>query len=412
MTPYGLPADLVGGKASYFDNPRKVPLAEYSFDEITPDGVDDAAGRLKRFAPLIEKAFPETAANGGLIESPLRETDALKKELCPGSGGRLLVKLDSELPIAGSVKARGGIYEVLRTAEDIALENGVIDEGGDYSALLGRRDVFSRYSVQVGSTGNLGLSIGIMSAALGFRTEVHMSREAKEWKKELLRSRGAKVTEYDGDYGEAVRRGREKAESDPLCHFVDDERSADLFLGYATAGERLRKQLEDMDVAVDSGHPLCVYLPCGVGGAPGGITYGLKRIFGDDVKAYFVEPTACPCVTLGILSGENEKISVTDIGLSGVTDADGLAVSRPSGLVCRAVSGLVEGFFTVEDGALPELTRLIWKTENVFIEPSSCVAIDAYRRSAELTDENATHVIWATGGSLVPQIVREKVLFG
>lgn len=108
---------------------------------------------------------------------------------------------------------------MLTHAEKLALEAGLLTTADDYRKLLTPefKQFFSQFSIAVGSTGNLGMSIGIMSARIGFKVTVHMSADARAWKKAKLRSHGVTVVEYEEDYGVAVEQGRKAAESDPNC---------------------------------------------------------------------------------------------------------------------------------------------------------------------------------------------------
>lgn len=396
--------------------------------EISEADIAEAENRLERFAPFIMKCFPETIPQNGMIESALVPVEKMKKCLEEAYDikipGTLLVKQDSHLAVAGSVKARGGIYEVLKHTEDLALAAGLITEDSDYSCLATEecRKFFSQYTIQVGSTGNLGLSIGIASAAIGYEVIVHMSADAKQWKKDLLRSHGAKVVEYDSDYSEAVKTGRKESDANPKSYFVDDENSKNLFMGYAVAAKRLQKQLIEQKMIIDEEHPMFVYIPCGVGGAPGGVAFGLKTIWGDHVHVFFVEPVQAPCMVLGMASGLHNDICVQDVGLTGLTHADGLAVGRPSGFVGKVMEPLLSGEFTMEDKWLYQHMRELLDTEGIFIEPSSCAAFDGpikiindeetkkYLKKYNLVDkmEKSVHIAWATGGRLVPEAIREE----
>ena len=410
-------------------NPKKISWEDAKDDlGVSSREIDDAQARLERFAPFIMRCFPETLDKKGIIESALVPIPEMKAYLEDAYhveiGGKLLLKQDSHLAVAGSVKARGGIYEVLKHTEDLALEAGIITMDEDYSKLADEecRQFFEQYTIQVGSTGNLGLSIGIASAAVGYQVIVHMSADAKQWKKDLLRSHGVKVVEYESDYSEAVKQGRKESDANPKSYFVDDENSKNLFLGYAVAARRLKGQLENLGVTVDKEHPLFVYIPCGVGGAPGGVTFGLKEQWGDFVHVFFVEPTQAPCMLLGMTSGLHNAVCVQDVGLTGQTHADGLAVGRPSGFVGKVMEPLLSGEFTLEDRWLYEYMRALWDTENIFIEPSSCAAFEGplkltvYEETKEyIINENltgkmnlATHIVWATGGSLVPDEIRQE----
>jgi len=214
-----------------------------------------------------------------------------------------------------------------------------------------------------------------------------------------------------------VAAGRKASENDPTSYFVDDENSTSLFLGYAVAALRLQQQLKAAGIVVEREHPLFVYLPCGVGGGPGGVVFGLKQIYGDNVHCFFAEPTHSPAMLLGLMTGKCEKVSAQDFGVDNITAADGLAVGRPSGLVCRMMKHLLTGVYTVEDDLLFRLLAQLDKTENLQLEPSALAGMPGPCRLMQEENmiqwlkkkglsqymDNATHLVWATGGSMVPK---------
>ncbi|WP_421285933.1 D-serine ammonia-lyase [Aeromonas veronii] len=410
-------------------NPNATTLAVgLPYVGLDSRNVADASARLARFAPYMCEAFPETRASNGILESEIAAIPAMQRTLNERYGvevtGKLLLKKDSHLPISGSIKARGGIYEVLTHAEQLAIKAGLLREEDDYRKLFSDefRQFFSQYSIAVGSTGNLGMSIGIMSAKLGFTVTVHMSADAREWKKRKLREHGVIVVEYAEDYGVAVEQGRKEAERDPNCFFIDDENSRTLFLGYSVAGERVKKQFDEMGIKVDAEHPLFVYLPCGVGGGPGGVAFGLKLAFGDNVHCFFAEPTHSPCMLLGVHTGLHDAIAVQDLGIDNLTAADGLAVGRASGFVGRAMERLLNGFYTLSDQEMYDLLGLLARDEQITLEPSALAGMAGPWRVAAnpewltvrsfdaATMAQATHLVWATGGGMVPAEEMAKYL--
>ncbi|MEI7969642.1 MAG: D-serine ammonia-lyase [Betaproteobacteria bacterium] len=406
-----LPAALGAARPFVWCNPAWRPAAPVLGQLAFTRADVQAAQRLwQRAAPLLQRLFPELAASSGRVDSPLlalRPETGAQLGLSPDA--RALVKADHALPVTGCIKARGGVYEVLWFAFDLARRLG--HDGRDCAELADPawRARFAGHKVLVGSTGNLGFSVGVAARALGFDAEVHMSADAKAWKKDRLRALGVRVVEHDGDYTTAVAAARAVAAATPGSHFVDDEASRHLFLGYATAAGDLAAQLAALGIGVDADRPLNVYLPCGVGGAPGGVTLGLKNLWGDAVHCVFVEPVQSPGMLVRLAAGPGRGLSVYDVGLDNRTVADGLACAAASELAASAVESLVEAIVTVADEEMLAWMRIAWEQEGLRLEPSAAAAFAGCARllaaSPDPYPPAAVHVLWTTGGALLPEDV-------
>jgi D-serine dehydratase len=203
---------------------------------------------------------------------------------------------------------------------------------------------------------------------------------------------------------------------------VDDENSIDLFLGYSVAALRLKDQLDEMGIKVCDTHPLFVYLPCGVGGGPGGIAFGLKQVYGDDVHLFFAEPTHSPSMLIGCMTGLHNQVCVQDFGIDNLTEADGLAVGRASGLVGPMMQNLISGCYTISDETMFKLLAKLAESEKIMLEPSALAGMTGIininatecgqkyllNRGIAGKEQNITHIAWATGGSMVPDEIKRE----
>ncbi|MDO4605639.1 MAG: D-serine ammonia-lyase, partial [Helcococcus sp.] len=194
--------------------------------------------------------------------------------------------------------------------------------------------------------------------------------------------------------------------------------------GYSVAALRTKEQIEKLGIKVDKDHPIFLYAPCGVGGSSGGVSFGFRKVLGDNVHAFFVETTHIPSFLIGASTKLHSNISVYDLGIDGITEADGLSVARPSKFSGNTMESLLSGVITIEDDTLFETLKDLNELEDIRIEPSSTSSIVAskalftykeareYFEKYDLVDklDNITHICWATGGNLVPNEVMDEYL--
>ncbi len=119
---------------------------------------------------------------------------------------------------------------------------------------------------------------------------------------------------------------------------------------------------------------------------------------------------------LGMATGENSSVCVQDFGIDNRTAADGLAVGRASGFVGGLMRPFMSGCYTLQDERMYTLLAQLADAEDLYLEPSALAGmygpvltqpgqlLGAYTEAAlpAGTLANATHLVWATGGNMVP----------
>jgi threonine dehydratase len=245
-----------------------------------------------------------------------------------GLGGRITFKLELN-QCAGSFKTRGAFANLLTRPVSAA---GVVAASG----------------------GNHGVAVAYAARRLGIPARIFVPRVASLAKQDEIRRFGAQLVVVGEHYADALAECRRFMESsDALEVHAYDQRET--LLGQGTIGLELDEQV-----------PRCDTLIVAVGG--GGLIGGLAAWFAGRVKLIAVEPRAAPTLTKALAAGRP-----VDAEAGGIA-ADSLAPRRVGEIMFPLAQRFVDQVILVEDEAIRDAQRALWRELRVAAEPGGAAA--------------------------------------
>lgn len=310
---------------------------------IGPDDIERAARRLAghiRLTPVID--------------------------LAPGTFGlpaRVTLKLES-LQHAGSFKARGAFNALLSARE----RPGGVPAAGVIAA----------------SGGNHGAAVAYAAKSLGHRAEIFVPEVASPAKQQRLRDFGAELRIVGATYAEALQacQARQQETGALSVHAYDEPA---VLAGQGTLGRDLQARAPDLDA---------VLVAVGGGGLIGGMA-AWYQAQAASTRIIAVEPAACPTLHAALAAG-----APVDVAVGGVA-ADSLGARR-IGALTFANRQAIHQSLLVEDEAIRETRRLLWRDLRLAVEPGGATALAALISGRYRCEANQHIGVIICGGNTDP----------
>jgi threonine dehydratase len=291
--------------------------------------------------------------------TPVVEVDPadLGIEWRPGERGGLVLKLE-QLQRAGSFKTRGAFANLLLRAVP---ESGVVAASG----------------------GNHGVAVAHAAHRLGVPARIHVPTISARAKVEAIRATGADLVVAGDRYADALAGALRFQESTGAMDVPAFDRR-ETMLGTATLAAELLDQL--------GGRVDTVLVAVGGGGLLGGVA---SRLAGA-VRVVGVEPTRSPTLTMALAAG-----APVDAPSGGVA-ADALAPRRVGELVFPIVRRYVDQVVLVDDDAIVDAQRALWRGARLVAEPAAAVGLAALRAGAYRPAPDERVVVLVSGANADP----------
>jgi threonine dehydratase len=216
--------------------------------------------------------------------------------------------------------------------------------------------------VVAASGGNHGLAVAYAASKLGVAASIFVPSVAAPTKQEQIRSLGARLTITGDRYADALAASRRfAAESGALEVHAFDQ--LETLLGQGSIAIELEDQCANLDT-----------LLVAVGG--GGLIAGIAAWYEGGIKLVAVEPRAAPTLYRAL-----EAAHPVDAEAGGIA-ADSLAPRRVGELMFPLAQRFVDRVVLVEDDAIREAQRGLWRVLRVITEPGGAAAMAALQSGA------------------------------
>jgi threonine dehydratase len=229
-------------------------------------------------------------------------------------------------------------------------------------------------SVVTGSSGNHGMAVAALGAAIGARVTVVMASGASEAKAGVIRSLGAEVVHADGGVAERERRVRViAAETGALVVPSSDHEL--VVAGAGTVGLEVFQDVPDVST---------VFVPTGGGGLLAGVCLAAPS----SVRIVGVEPVCARRYAASFDAGAPVELPPS------ATVADGLRGQRPGEVPWPIIRRRVDSLVSVTDEAIVDALEVL-RRNGVPAEPSGAVAL----AGALATGFHGKSVVIVSGGN-------------
>lgn len=239
--------------------------------------------------------------------------------------------------------------------------------GGSFKIRGAANAMLTRYADEVvaGSSGNHGIAVAMLGAALGIRVTIVMAAGASDGKARTIRSLGASVVQVTGGVAERDRRAADIAAATGAL-FVPSSDDELVVAGAGTVGLEVLEQVPGLTT---------IFVPTGGGGLLAGVCLAASAL-SRRVRVVGVEPMSARRYAVSVARGAPTELPPS------MTIADGLRGQRPGAVPWPIIRHRVDDLIGVTDEAITHALGVL-RRAGVSAEPSGAVALaGALRRGS------------------------------